>query len=335
MCVHSLRLKVPPVAQKARARTHNPPLLRREKGYWVMFTKLADTGKAAIFTVLVLCLAVGAALLIRFLDITSNPVMFSVWSITPTLATLIMLLVVTRDGYSREGWKSLGLHRLGLNVWWIAFGLTLLVTVAASAVVWATPLASFVIPEGGIIDPIISFFIFFGVSVVWFALIEEIGMRGYLQPSLMSLGRTRALFLVGLVFATWHMPLIFLAPQQVEFPTGNLLVFFPLFYGTFVAASFFFGYMRIYTGSIWPASIAHAVHSAAWNVLGVLTLITVAPVLVNVYLVGDFGLLILIGAAIGAIWFGRRYKSGMDAAQSGAEVPRVAPAYPSAPAAPR
>jgi membrane protease YdiL (CAAX protease family) len=211
----------------------------------------------------------------------------------------------------------------------------LLITIAASAVVWATPLASFALPEGGLVDPILSFFIFFGMSVVWFALIEEIGMRGYLQPHLMSLGRTTALILVGLVFATWHLPLIFLAPVEVEFPTGNLLLFFPLFYGTFVAASFFFGYMRIYTGSIWPASIAHAVHNAAWDVLAAVTLITASPVLVNVYLVGDFGLLILIGAAIGAIWFGRRYKRGMDEAQSGQEVPRVAAAPSSAPAAPR
>src|SRR5215204_4573118 len=130
-----------------------------------MFTKLTDTTKAATFTVLVLCLAVGAALLIRFLDVTSNLVMFSIWSCTPTVATLIMLLVVTHDGYSREGWKSLGLHRLGLNVWWIAFGLTLLITVAASAVVWATPLASFTWPEGGILDPILSFFFLFGMTV--------------------------------------------------------------------------------------------------------------------------------------------------------------------------
>jgi len=244
-----------------------------------------------------------------------------------------MLLVVTREGYTKEGWKSLGLHRLGLNVWWIAFGVTLLITVAASAIVWATPLASFVVPEGGIIDPILSFFIFFGMTVVWFGLAEEIGMRGYLQPHLMSLGRTRALFLVGLVFATWHMPLIFLAPAQVNFPTGNLLLFFPLFYGTVVAASFFYGYMRIYTGSIWPASIAHAVHNAAWNVVGAVTLITAAPVLVNVYLVGDFGLLIFIGAALGAIWVGHRFKRGMDEAQSDQEAPRVAPVPPSAPAA--
>ena len=299
-----------------------------------MFTKLSDTSKAAIFTVLVLSLAVGAALLIRFLNISTDLIMFSVWSCTPTVATLIMLLVVTRDGYTKEGWKSLGLHRLGLNVWWLAFGLTLLITVAASAVVWATPLASFTWPEGGISDPLILFLLLFGMTVLWFGLTEEIGMRGYLQPRLMSLGRTRALFLVGLVFATWHMPLIFLAPAQVDFPTGNLLLFFPLFYGTFVAASFFYGYMRIYTGSIWPASIGHAVHNAAWSVMGAFTLITVSPVLVNVYLVGDFGILIFIGAALGAIWFGHRYKSGMDEAQSGQEAPIVAPAPPSAPDAP-
>jgi uncharacterized protein len=301
-----------------------------------MFTKLTDASKGAIFAVLVLCLAVGAALLIRFLSISSDPIMFSIWSITPTVAALIMLLVVTREGYTKEGWKSLGLHRLGLNVWWIAFGVTLLITVAASAVVWATPLASFTMPEGGLIDPILSFFIFFGMVVLFFGLAEEIGMRGYLQPHLMSLGRTRALFLVGLVFATWHMPLIFLAPAQANFPTGNLLLFFPLFYGTVVAASFFFGYLRIYTGSTWPASIAHAVHNAVWSSVGAFTLIAASPLLVNVYLVGDFGLLILIGTAIGAIWVGHRFKSGMDQARSDAdaEVPGVAPAVPTAPAAP-
>ena len=189
-----------------------------------MFTKLTDTTKGATFAVLVLCMAVGAALLIRFLDITSNLVMFSIWSCTPTVATLIMLLVVTREGYTKEGWKSLGLHRLGLNVWWIAFGVTLLITVAASAVVWATPLASFVVPECGILDPILSFFIFFGMTVVWFGLAEEIGMRGYLQLRLMSLGRRAALVVVGVVFATWHLPLIFLAPAAANFPTGPVAV---------------------------------------------------------------------------------------------------------------
>jgi uncharacterized protein len=296
-----------------------------------MFTKLTDTSKAAIFAVLVLCLSVGAALLIRFLDLPLGLGLGVVWSSTPTLATLIMLLVVTREGYSKEGWKSLGLHRLGLNVWWIAFGVTLLIYVAAAAVVWATPLASFVLPEDGVAGPISGFLIFFVVETLTFSLGEEIGMRGYLQPRLMSLGRTRALLLVGLLWATWHMPLLFLTPAL---SVGNKLIGVPLFYGTIVAASFYIGYLRIYSGSLWPASIAHSVVNA---VLGPITLFTATsfPVLVNLYLLGGNGLLILIGTVIGAIWVGNYFRSGMNQAQqAGAVVPEVPPT-PSAAAAPK
>lgn len=295
-----------------------------------MLTKLTDTSKAAIFSVLVLLMAVGAALLIRFLELTPNMGMWVLWSCTPTVAALIMLLVLTRDGYSKEGWKLLGLHRLGLSVWWIAFGGTLLITVAASAVVWATPLASFVVPESGIADAVINFLIQVVILMLTFSLAEEIGMRGYLQPHLMSLGRTRALLLVGLVWATWHMPLILLTPV---FPVGNKLISLPLFYGTVVAASFLYGYLRIYTGSVWPASIAHAVHNAAWGALGAFTA-TSSAVLVNKYLVGDYGLLILVGAVIGSVLVGRMLRRGMDEAQLGGEAPE-ATATSAAPAAPR
>ena len=193
------------------------------------------------------------------------------------------------------------------------------------------PLASFVVPEGGIVGPLIQFLIFVGVFTLTFSLGEEIGIRGYLQPRLMVLGRTRALLLVGLLWATWHQVLIFLTP--VDFPTGNLLLFFPLFYGTIVAASFLFGYLRIYTGSVWPASIAHSVHNAAWPLLGGLT-VTSSPVLVNLYLVGDFGILILVATALGAVWVGRMLRSGMDEAQEAGAVPAVPPT-PAAAAVPR
>jgi len=229
-----------------------------------------------------------------------------------------MLLVVTREGYSKEGWKSLGLHRLGLSVWWIAFGVTLLITVAASAIVWATPLASFVVPEGGLGAEFIKFFIEVVLFTLTVVLFEEIGMRGYLLPKLLSLGSTRALALSGLVWATWHMPIYyFLAPL---FPVGNVLLFLPLFYGTIVAASFIFGYLRIYTGSVWPGAIAHSVHNAAWGSLGAFTA-TTYPVIVNKYLVGDYGILILVGAVIGAIWVRYILRSGMNQAQPGGATP--------------
>lgn len=267
-----------------------------------MFTKLSDTSQAVFFSVLVLVMATGVALAIRLLELAPNLGMWILWSCTPTVAALIMMLVVTREGYSWEGWKVLGLHRLGLSIWWIAFGLTLLITVAASAVVWATPLASFVVPEGGIVDSLLNFLIQVVILMLTFSLAEEIGIRGYLLPKLLSLGRTRALALSGLVFATWHMPLILLTPV---FPIGSELISVPLFYATVVAASFVYGYLRLYAGSVWPASLAHAVHNAAWDTLGAFT-VTSYPVLVNKYLVGDFGVLILVGAVIGAVWLNRR-----------------------------
>src|SRR5215211_549687 len=287
-----------------------------------MFTRLTDASKAAIFSVLVLVMAVGDALLLRMLDFPQNLIgelsRAALWMCTPTVATLIMLLLVTREGYSKEGWKSLGVHRLGLSVWWIAFGVTLLVTVVASAIVWATPLASFVVPEGGLGAEFIKFFIEVVLFTLTVVLFEEIGMRGYLLPKLLSLGSTRALALSGLVWATWHMPIYyFLAPL---FPVGNVLLFLPLFYGTIVAASFIFGYLRIYTGSVWPGSIAHSVHNAAWGSLGAFTA-TTYPVIVNKYLVGDYGILILIGAVIGAIWVRYILRSGMNQAQPGGATP--------------
>ena len=75
--------------------------------------------------------------------------------------------------------------------------------------------------------------------------------------------------------------------------------------GTIVAASFFLGYLRIYTGSVWPASIGHSVHNAAWGTLAAFTA-TSYPVVVNEYLAGDNGILILVGVVVAAIWVRRR-----------------------------
>jgi Type II CAAX prenyl endopeptidase Rce1-like len=36
----------------------------------------------------------------------------------------------------------------------------------------------------------------------------------------------------------------------------------PLFYAAVVAGSFFYGYLRLASGSVWPASIAHATHNS-------------------------------------------------------------------------
>ena len=68
-----------------------------------MHTKFTDLQKAGIFTAVVLVLAVAAALVINAFGLGSNFFVWAtVWSITPALATVIMLLVVTRDGRSKR-----------------------------------------------------------------------------------------------------------------------------------------------------------------------------------------------------------------------------------------
>jgi uncharacterized protein len=275
-----------------------------------MFTTLTDNSKAAIFTGIVLLLAVTVAASINLFSITSEFLSIVLYMFTPALTALIMMLVVTRDGFSREGWRLLGLHRLGLKAWWIALLLPLVVGVVATALVWATPLASFLVPDYGIGGATLDFAIEVVLATLTFSLGEELGWRGYLLPRLLSIGLTRALVLVGLVWAAWHMPLIFLTP--LYHAAGNKLIVLPLFVGTIVAASFFFGYLRVWTGSVWPASIGHSAHNAAWNALGAFT-VTSNPVMVNEYLAGDNGILILAGTAVGAVWLGRKVSNDLGA----------------------
>jgi CAAX protease family protein len=262
-----------------------------------MHTKFSDPQKGGIFTVVVLVLAVAAALVINTFGLSSSFLAWaSVWSITPVLATLIMLLVVTRDGYSKEGWRTLGLHRLGLRVWWIAFFGTLAITLVAYAAVWLTPLASVTVPSQGVLPVVGSFLWQLPILATTFVLCEEIGFRGYLLPKLLPLGRKRALLLSGLVFATWHLPLVFLTSLL---PIGNPVIALPLFYAAVVAGTFFYGYLRLASGSIWPASIAHATHNTVSGMITVFTA-TSAPLLVNGYLLGEFGIVITAVAAVAA-----------------------------------
>ena len=266
-----------------------------------MFTNLSETSKAWVFAGLACTLALVAGLAIRVLDVTSEFVGALIYMSTPTLAAIVMLLVVTRDGWSKSGWKKLGLRRSRRRTWPLAVGTSFLASLLASAAVWITPLAGFHAPDAAV-DELINFVINVVLMALTIVLGEELGWRGYMLPRLRVIGRNRSLLAVGLVHATWHLPLIFLT--TLYHSDGNRLLVLPLFIGTLVAASYAFGYLRLATGSIWPATVAHAVHNAAWALLGAFT-VTSHPVVVEEYLAGDNGAVIL-GTTILAAWWIRR-----------------------------
>jgi len=72
-----------------------------------------DVRNAALFSALALGLSLAVVLLV------SAPTDILIMS-TPAIAALVMMLVVTREGYTKAGWARLGLHRLGLRWWALA-----------------------------------------------------------------------------------------------------------------------------------------------------------------------------------------------------------------------
>jgi len=285
-----------------------------------MSPNMSDSKKAGIFTTLVLALSLLAALTVRAMEVTSETfTAVLIFMSTPTIAALFMMLVVTRDGWSRAGWRRLGLARSRRRTWPLAGGASLMVSLVASAAVWASPLADLHVPSDAI-DEIINFAI--NVALMSFTLVlgEELGWRGYLLPCLRRAGRNRALVAVGLVHAAWHMPLIFLTP--IYHSDGNKLLVMPLFTGTVIAASFVFGYLRLGTGSVWPAVLAHSVHNAAWALLGAFT-VTSHPVIVEEYLAGDNGVLVLLTTILAAWWVRHRLVSREGLVRVAAPVPAL------------
>lgn len=254
-----------------------------------MFSHLSDTYKAAIFFVVAISLSTIAVLLIH-----GEAVVF-VHMFTPTIAALILLFVVTRDGYTAAGRSSLGVQRLGIRSWGLALLLPLPVFLFSYGLVWSMGIADFVVPSGALGSLPLSLFIGI-VSSTLLALGEEIGFRGYLVPRLMHLGPQRAILLAGLLHAIWHVPILVLT----GFYQGNLLIALPLFLLTLTAAGVVYGYLRITTDSVWPAAVLHGAWNAFWGVFAAFTV--AASPLATEYLAGESGLLTFMGVAVVAGW---------------------------------
>lgn len=96
---------------------------------------------------------------------------------------------------------------------------------------------------------------------------EELGWRGYLLPRLLPLGVWPALLLSGLIHALWHGPQMLIHLRSGGWGLENLA----LFVVSVTFAGVLFGWMRLASGSVWPAVVAHAANNSL-NVLGFLTL---------------------------------------------------------------
>lgn len=92
------------------------------------------------------------------------------------------------------------------------------------------------------------------------ALGEELGWRGWLLPRLMPLGTLPALLVSGVIWGLWHAPLILLGYNYPDAPGWLGLT---AMVGMCVVVGAVFGWLRLRSGSVWPAALAHAAFNGA------------------------------------------------------------------------
>jgi len=275
-----------------------------------MFSNISDLKKASLFYVLVMAINVTQVLIFRAAAPEARIVVFTHMA-TPLLATILMLFVITRDGYGQHGHFGLGLRRSGWRTWGLALLLPLLVLTVSYGLGWLSGAAALAVPTdgGGLPDLLINLLIDLMIAII-LVTGEEIGFRGYLLPRLLALGPKRAVILSGFLHAAWHLPLSLLTPFYVA--EGNRFLTVPIFLLLLTAAGVIYGVLRLETDSIWPGTILHGAFNAFWDVFAGLTVLS-SPI--AVYLVGESGLLTLLATAAVAFWFLQRRSSDTMAAE--------------------
>ncbi len=267
-----------------------------------MIANLRNTTKALLFYLLAIGLCTLVALLTVALD-KPNAVGFVMF--TPLAAVLLMLCVITRDGYDKASWQALGLQRMGWRGWPLALWLPLVLLTSSYTISSLLGVATWQWPQGFAIGPYVADLLASLLIGTLFALGEEIGWRGYLLPKLLGLGRVRAVLVVGLLHGIWHLPMIFLT--SFYHGDGNRLIVVPLFLLTLTVGGIFYGYLRLNTNSLWPVALAHGAFNTVWGALAAVTVPTSA--LWMEYLSGESGVITLVLAVIAAVFLLRRLMS--------------------------
>jgi membrane protease YdiL (CAAX protease family) len=125
------------------------------------------------------------------------------------------------------------------------------------------------------------------------ALGEELGWRGFLLPKMISGGIKSPYLVCGLVWASWHLPLITFGGF---YQTDNALLM-ALIYGVgIIAMSYVFSELRVSSGSVWVAAIVHAAHNFFFQFMVPVLLLTVPGSRSNWWdmVTGDTGLSIAV-----------------------------------------
>ncbi|RKT85829.1 CAAX protease self-immunity [Saccharopolyspora antimicrobica] len=129
---------------------------------------------------------------------------------------------------------------------------------------------------------------------------EEWGWRGWLLPRLAERGVWPALLISGVIWGVWHAPLTLLGYNYANLGPWAALVFT----GTCVLLGILLGWLRLRSGSVWPAVLAHGAINASGGLPMLLGSAAAPPNLVIVGMTGMVGwvLMALLAAVLLRRW---------------------------------
>jgi membrane protease YdiL (CAAX protease family) len=136
---------------------------------------------------------------------------------------------------------------------------------------------------------------------------EELGWRGVLVPNLARTAGSKTIALLpGAIWALWHYPDILFFDYNVGTPIIFALTCFSI---SLIGAGAFLSWLRLASGSIWPAVVFHGVHNSVF--LGIFDRLT-DPKAVTLYITSEFGIgLSIASAVIGCLcWFKLQSRRG-------------------------
>lgn len=141
------------------------------------------------------------------------------------------------------------------------------------------------------------------------ALGEEIGWRGFLLPRLVQrFGFTVGCLFSGCIWAAWHYPVLLFADYNAGTRPAFALTCFTLMV---IADAYILGWLRLKSGSLWPAAILHASHNLF--IQAIFDRMT-APIGKALYITTEFGagLVLTIGAFAIYFWTRRNELANRD-----------------------
>jgi uncharacterized protein len=213
----------------------------------------------------------------------------------PAIAALITTLIFQRN-VRGLGWG------LGKPIYYlIAFLLPIIYAGIAYGVVWLLGLGELDTSAlgGNFFAALLNTLTVGLVPSIFLAVGEEIGWRGLLVPQLSRLNNfTRTALISGIIWGFWHVPLIISGDYSSGAPVWYTVACFMVL---IVGMSFAFAWLRLASGSLWPAVLMHAVHNTfIQSVLDEITVDTGN----TLFLTTEFGLgLAIMGMIVGLVFW--------------------------------